>query len=335
MHMLKVAVLGAGFMGGTHARAFARLPDVHLVGVSSRSAVKAEALAAEVGAQPFADALALATDAQIDAVSVTLPTNLHKEAVIAALQAGKHVFVEKPMALTVAECDAMIAAAQASGRLLMVAHVLRFWPEYVALAGFVQSGALGKPLSAVAARLAEPPAWAEWFKDPTASGGEVLDLHIHDLDTLNWLFGEPQSLMSIGRQGAHGGWDQAMTLLDYGDVKGFAEGNALMPRGYPFTMTLAVRCELGTVEYTLRAGGEQVDAAAAGVNSLMVYKAGEAPQRLDFTAGDGYANEVAYFVQCVTSGQSPAHGTAEQGRLAVKTALAARRSIETGQVVAP
>ena len=333
--MLKVAVLGAGFMGGTHARAFAKLPDVQVVGVSSRSAAKAEALAAEVGAQPFADALALATDAQIDAVSVTLPTNLHKEAVIAALEAGKHVFVEKPMALTVDECDAMIAAAQASGRLLMVAHVLRFWPEYVALAGFVQSGALGKPLSAVAARLAEPPAWAEWFKDPTASGGEVLDLHIHDLDTLNWLFGEPQSLMSIGRQGAHGGWDQAMTLLDYGDVKGFAEGNALMPRGYPFTMTLAVRCELGTVEYTLRAGGEQVDAAAAGVNSLMVYKAGEAPQRLGFTAGDGYANEVAYFVQCVTSGQSPAHGTAEQGRLAVKTALAARRSIETGQVVAP
>lgn len=332
--MLKVAVLGAGFMGGVHARAFARLPGVQVAGVSSRSTAKAEALAAEVGAQPFADALALATDAQIEAVSVTLPTNLHKEAVVAALQAGKHVFVEKPMALTVAECDAMIAAAQDSGRLLMVAHVLRFWPEYVALVDLVQSGALGKPMSAVATRLAEPPAWSEWFKDPTASGGEILDLHIHDLDTLNWLFGEPRALMSIGRQGAYGGWDQAMTLLDYGEVKGCAEGNALMPRGYPFTMTLAVRCELGTVEYTLRAGGEQVDAAAAGVNSLMVYKAGEAPQRLDFTAGDGYANEVAYFVQCVTSGQSPGHGTAEQGRLAVKTALAARRSIETGQVVA-
>ena len=331
--MLKVAVLGAGFMGGTHARAFAKLPDVQVVGVSSRSAAKAEALAAEVGAQPYTDWIALATSPPVDAVSVTLPTNLHKEAVIAALQAGKHVFVEKPMGLSVAECDAMIAASQASGRLLMVAHVLRFWPEYVALADFVQSGALGKPLSAVASRLAEPPGWAEWFKDPTASGGEVLDLHIHDLDTLNWLFGEPKSLMSIGQQSVHGGWDQALTLVDYGDVKGFAEGNALMPRGYPFTMTLAVRCEQGTVEYTLRAGGEQVDSAAAGINSLMVYKAGEAPRRLDFTAGDGYANEVAYFIQCITTGQTPAHGTAEQGRLAVKTALAARHSIETGQVV--
>ena len=102
--MLKVAVLGAGFMGGTHARAFAKLPAAQVVGVSSRSADKAEALAAEVGAQPYTDSMALATSPLVDAVSVTLPTNLHKEAVVAALQAGKHVFVEKPMGLSVAEC---------------------------------------------------------------------------------------------------------------------------------------------------------------------------------------------------------------------------------------
>lgn len=332
--MLKVAVLGAGFMGGAHARAFAKLPDVQIVGVSSRSRAKAEALAGEVGAQPYADPFDLATAPQVDAVSVTLPTHLHNQAAVAALNAGKHVFVEKPMALTVAECDAMIEAARAHDRLLMVAHVLRFWPEYVALVDFVHGGELGRPLSATASRLAEPPGWAEWFQDADASGGEVLDLHIHDLDTFNWLFGQPKTLVALGRQAPHGGWDQAMTLVDYGDVKAFAEGNALMPKGYPFTMSLAVRCEGGSIEYTLRAGGEQVDSAAAGINSLMVYRSGEQPRRLDCSAGDGYASEVAYFVQCVTTGQPPTRGTAEQGRLAVKTALAARESIESGQVVA-
>ncbi len=331
--MLKVAVLGAGFMGSTHVRAFAKLPDVQIVGVSSRSAEKAASLAREVNAEPFDDALALATHPDADAVSVTLPTNLHKDYVVAALQAGKHVLVEKPMALTVAECDEMVAAAEKNDRLLMVAHVLRFWPEYLAVADFLKRGELGKPLSATASRFIEPPGWADWFKNPDWTGGAVLDLHIHDLDTLNWLFGEPKSLYSQGRQGAYGGWDQAMTLMDYGEVKAFAEGNALMPKGYPFTMTLAVRCEKGNVEYTLRAGGEQVDSAADGINALMIYESGKEPRPLQSLDGDGYADEVAYFVQCVQRGQHPQRGTPQQGRLAVKTALAARQSIQSSQVV--
>ncbi len=132
--MLNVAVLGAGFMGATHARALAKLPDVQLVGVSSRSQDKAASLADEIATQAYTDSEALMLDPQVEAVSITLPTNLHAEYAIAALNAGKHVFVEKPMALSVAECDAMIEAAQKANRILMVAQVLRFWPEYVALA---------------------------------------------------------------------------------------------------------------------------------------------------------------------------------------------------------
>jgi len=331
--MLKVAVLGAGFMGGTHARAFAKLPDVEILGVSSRSANKAQALADEVGAAPFTDAMALATHPDVQALSVTLPTNLHREYAVAALEAGKHVLIEKPMALSLEECDAMIAAAQRTGRLLMVAHVLRFWPEYVAIAELLKSGELGKPLSATATRYIEPPGWADWFHNPDWTGGAVLDLHIHDLDTLNWLFGKPASIYSQGRKGEYGGWDQAMSLLDYGQVKAFAEGNALMPKGYPFTMTLAVRCEKGNVEYTLRAGGEQVDSAADGINALMVYESGREPRPLTAGGGDGYQNEVAAFVDCVQEGREPSQGSARQGRLAVKTALAARQSIATGQIV--
>jgi len=92
--MLRVGVLGAGFMGGTHARAFAKLPDVQVLGVSSRSAEKAAVLAEEVGAEPFTDAMALTTHPQVDVVSVTLPTHLHEEYTVAALNSGNVSFVK-------------------------------------------------------------------------------------------------------------------------------------------------------------------------------------------------------------------------------------------------
>jgi predicted dehydrogenase len=103
---------------------------------------------------------------------------------------------------------------------------------------------------------------------------------------------------------------------------------------YPFTMGLTVLCERGSVEFGFRAGGVQVDSRDQAGTSLMVYEAGKAPRALPFTPGDGYANEVAAFVDCVRSGQQPAEGTGEQARLALATSLAARKSIETGQVVA-
>jgi predicted dehydrogenase len=331
--MLKVGVLGAGFMGGTHARAFAKVPDVQVVGVSSRSAEKAAALAKEVGAQPFTDAMALATDPQVDVVSVTLPTHLHRDHTIAALEAGKPVLLEKPMGLSVEECDAMIAAADQSDQVLMLAHVLRFWPEYVALVDFVNSSQLGMPLSATASRLSGRPTWGDWFSNPDWTGGAVHDLQIHDLDTLNWLFGTPKSVYARGQRGAPGGWDHALTLVDYGDVQCFAEGSVLMPEGYPFTMTLWVLCEKGSVEFTFRAGGTGVESGVASGTGLMIYEAGKEPHPLSAPGGDGYEAQVAYFVECVREKCAPEQGTPVQGRLAVRTALAARESLETNQVV--
>ncbi|MCK6628637.1 MAG: Gfo/Idh/MocA family oxidoreductase [Anaerolineae bacterium] len=331
--MLKVGILGAGFMGSTHARAFAKQMDTQIVAISSRSPEKATALAQEVGAEATTDHLALATDPRVDVISNTLPTHLHQELTVAALNAGKHVFLEKPMGLSVAECEVMIAAAQQNGRLLMLAHVLRFWPEYVALVEFVKSGALGRSLSATAKRLSARPTWGDWFANPECTGGAVLDLQVHDLDMLNWLFGTPQTVYARGQKGRFGGWDHTLTLLDYGEVKAFAEGTILMPAGYPFTMTLAVLCENGSVEYNFRASGPGVASGTAPGTSLMVYEAGKEPRALTSTPSNGYENQVAAFIECVRTNRPPDRATAEDGRLAVQTALAARQSLETGEVV--
>ncbi len=203
---MNVGILGAGFMGGTHARGYAKIEGVQIAAISSRTLDNAKKLTEEVGGRPTTDDLSILNDPAIDIVSITLPTYLHKPMLLAALQTGKHVLLEKPFALNTIDCDEMIAAWQKSGKLLMVGQTLRFWPEYVALIDFVHSGVLGQPLSAVATRLSQRPAWSSWFTQPDKSGGAVLDLMIHDLDAFNWLFGEAKSLFARGQQSEGGSW---------------------------------------------------------------------------------------------------------------------------------
>ncbi len=326
---MKIGILGAGFMGTTHARAYAKIPGVSIVAVSSRHLDKAQRLAGEVGARATTDDRSIIEDPTIEAISNTLPTPLHSGPTIAALQAGKHVLLEKPLALHAADADGVFAAAQATGRTLMIAHVLRFWGEYVSLVEFVHAGKLGAPISATAARLSQPPGWGDWFLDPAVSGGAVLDLCVHDFDMLNWLLGAPVSVYARGRELRPGLWNDVHALVDYGATNGCVDGSQMMPEGYPFMSALKVLCEGGVVELLFRAGGVSVE--MGGGASLTVHADGRA-YPLPPKPGDAYDNQAAYFVDCVRKGIEPTLGTPEQARLAVAVSNAARRSLESGQV---
>ena len=327
---MKIGILGSGFMGGTHARSFAKLPDVQVVAVSSRSMAKAEKLAMEVGARATTDDMSIVNDPSIEAISNTLPTHLHPQFTIAALQAGKHVLLEKPFGLTVADCDKMIEAHKQSGKTLMIAQVCRFWPEYMALVDFVHSGKIGKPLSAVASRLSTQPGWADWFLDPALSGGAVLDLIVHDMDALNWVFGTPKSVYARGHEAKPGLWNHIHAEVDYGSSQGMVEGSQFLPKDYPFTCTLKVLCEGGSVEFVFRAGGVSVE--MGGGSSLVVYEPGKA-YKLETKSGDLYDLQTTYFVDCVKNRRAPTLGSPEQGRLAVQLCNATRQSLESGKVI--
>ncbi|MBX3011027.1 MAG: Gfo/Idh/MocA family oxidoreductase [Caldilineaceae bacterium] len=330
---MKVGILGAGFMGGTHARGYAKLDGVTIAAISSRTLAKAQALTDEVGGTPTTDEWAILHDPTIDAVSITLPTPLHKPMTLAALAAGKHVLLEKPFALTVADCDEMIARWQQQDKILMVGQTLRFWPEYKAVVAFVQSGALGKPLAATASRLSQRPAWSSWFTDPAQSGGAVLDLMIHDLDALNWLLGPPKTVYCRGQQSAPGMWDHMLATVDYGSAAGVIEASEMLPKDYPFSMSLIVLCEEGRVEYLFKAGGVSVE-MGGGIDSVTVYEAGKNyPLPVPDRGDDAWAAEVAYFVDCVRHQRPPTIGSPTQARLAVAVANAARASLENGQVI--
>jgi UDP-N-acetylglucosamine 3-dehydrogenase len=332
---VNIVVLGSGVMGQAHARAFAKIPGVRVLGVSSRHLAKAQALASQVDALAATDDLALVHHPDADAVSITLPTHLHKQFTIAALRAGKPVLLEKPFALNVPECNAILAALKKSAAhkkntTLMIAHVLRFWSEYVAVLELIDSGVLGKPRSAVAARLSTRPQWAQWFRDPALSGGAVLDLMIHDFDVLNALFGAPRKIFARGRKSKHGAWDHVNATIEYANASASVQGSVMMPRRFPFTMALKVLCERGAVEFTYRAGGAEIGTGSSSVVNVFT---DDTAYVLDTPTYDAYEKQAEYFVECIRQNKKPQRGTPEQARLAIALANAARKSLDTDRAV--
>jgi predicted dehydrogenase len=156
---------------------------------------------------------AMLADPEIDLIDLCLPSYLHRDLAIRALEAGKHVLVEKPLALSVEDADAMIAAAERTGKLLMVAQVLRFWPEFAAIKDVLDSGTYGALRGAHFKRVISRPDWSgdNWFADPSKTGGAVVDLHIHDTDFIHYLVGQPSAVWSTGSVSERGQVDYLVT----------------------------------------------------------------------------------------------------------------------------
>lgn len=329
--MVRVGVLGAGFMGGVHARAYATMPDVEIAAIFAPSSDRGLPLAEEVGSRWTDSIESVLNDPTIDAVDICLPTPQHRAATEAALAAGKHVMLEKPVALSLADADALVRLAEETDRVFMIAHVLRFWPEYVEIARQVESGELGRPRSAFASRRQPFPAWSALFSRSDLTGGAVIDMMIHDYDALNWIFGEPLAVTARGeRNSRSGGFDQVQVLIDYRDgASALVDGGMMMPESYPFSSRLEVLCESGALEYAFRAGGRSVE-MGGGVNELTLFPNEGVPLRLQAVQADPYAVECAYFINAIRENTKADRATPADGKLALAVALAARESLERG-----
>ncbi len=189
--MTSIAIVGAGTMGGTHAAYCPNLPAVRVAWIVDPDRDRAEALAAPLGARAAGDIAEALADPHLDAVLLTVPTPFHHALTLQSAAAGKHVFCEKPIALTLADARAMTDACARAGVQFMVGHVVRFFPEYVRIGALLAQGAVGQVGVVRAARLnAYPHTGRGWYSNFDWSGGPVLDMMIHDLDTLRWYFGE-------------------------------------------------------------------------------------------------------------------------------------------------
>ena len=232
--MKKVAIVGFGFVGKTHYGAWKKCAGAKVVAICDSNLAQLTATvrgnikgAADNTAVPksvkvYDDFAKMLSAGGFDVVDITLPTLLHPQMTIAALKAGYHVLCEKPMALSLRDCDTMLAAAKSAKRQLLVAHCVRFSPETTYIRELVESRKYGGVVAADFSRFIAPPKWspkgADWFFDEKKSGGVLFDVHIHDADYILGTFGRPKSLMCVTHRNARGFVDHTSTTYRCGDA---------------------------------------------------------------------------------------------------------------------
>ncbi len=309
-------------MGGMHVGTITKRPDAQLAAVCAKNGKALEGDFSESGGnlerpaekydfsnvRKYNEWRNLISDAELDIVDICLPTDMHAEVAIAALQAGKHVLCEKPMALSADDCGRMEDAAAQAGRILMIGQVLRFWPEYKALKSYAISGEYGPFRQATFTRRCALPDWSKWLPDEARSGGALLDFLVHDVDQALWLFGIPQRVAAKQL----GSGDAVMATLIYPGGPEVRIQGGWFGAGTPFSMSFLVRADRAEFELT--------------PDGLLLSDMSGQRKKVEVESGDAYAAEFNYFLDCCRDGKQPELCMPHDSAAAVKVALAIKES---------
>ncbi len=330
----RLAVLGAGRAGMVHARnAAGSVPGAELACVVDADPVVGHKAGDELGVPVFAGLEEAVAGAAFDGVVITAPTFAHPELAVLAAEAGKHVFCEKPMALTLADCDDMAAAAERAGVVFQVGFVRRFQPEFAEAKRRIEAGAIGTPMvvKSLTRGPGLPPPWAH---DLRRSNGMLAEVNSHDFDCVRWLMGsdiERVYAETANFKGAERGvtapdfYDNAVVCLRFvaGSI-GTIDGTCPADYGYD------ARAEVLGTEGVLVVG----DNHALPLLEVRVRGRGESPTWSSWPTRfePGYRAELAGFVQAASAGTTPLVGAAD-GRAAVAAVIAANTSWLEGHPV--
>ena len=338
--MVRVGVAGIGFMGVTHFKAYQNVNGGQVAAIFTRDEKK---LAGDwsgvqgnfgdsggvqdlTGVKQYRDLDQMLADPDLDLIDVCLPSHLHREVTVQALQAGKHVLVEKPIALTVEDADAMTAAAESAGKLLMVAQVLRFWPEFAAIKDIKDEGKYGRLLAAHFKRVITLPDWSKdkWFEDASKNGGAVVDLHIHDTDFIRYLCGDPEAVTSLGVVAPQGMVNYLVTEYDYGNDQlcVTAQSGSIAQK--------AVQFEHGYDIYFERAMLRHNSNLSPGIQ---LFEGSEGPVEIQPRIEDAFTAQLQAAVDGVASGQLPDAISGRSARESLRVVLAEGESAKTGRRV--
>lgn len=317
--MLKAAIIGFGGIANAHKNGYTKLEaegKVKLVAVcdiSKEAFEKKVKINIDSGDSTqavlfncYTDLEEMLANEELDFVDICTPSCLHRELSVKMLEKGYNVLCEKPMALTSADCEAMLEAEKKSGKHFMIAQCLRFFPEYEFLKNCIDDGRYGKVLGAFFNRNSAQPLWGweGWYRDYERCGGAITDIHIHDIDMVRYLFGEPEAV-SCRASDCMTKYDIVQTSLYYGGLPVSANGCWTAGR-IRFSASYKVDFEKATVIY--EGGAVNVYTDENGT-----------PIKPELTGHDGYTGEIAYFCDIVEgktkNTRNPASSAANTVRL--------------------
>lgn len=338
--MVKVGLIGIGFMGHTHYQIYKKHRQAKIVALADYNQAKLEGDWSTIGGNlgdmnrqredlsginTYRDAYKLIADPDVDLVDICLPTDLHHDVAVAALEAGKHVFCEKPIARTSKDAANMVRTASRAKGYFMVGHCIRFWPEYQVTYDLIKSGKYGRVEEVFLRRVATPPLYADknWFMQGKRSGGAILDLQIHDVDYLLHLCGRPKRVCAWGTKGPSGAIDNIHAGFEYPrNVRASIIAGWGYHGSFPFNMEFCIRCEKATFQYDMVSG-----------TPLTVYTDKGKELKPKLPAGTGWDRELDYLIRCIQKKRKPAVVTATSSLEAIKLVEAELKSVKTGKPV--
>jgi len=309
--VIGVALLGAGFIQDVHARAVLEHPNAELVAVANWREPSARALADRHGIpRVTTDWEEIASSPDVDAAIVATPNVLHAPQAISLLRNGKHVMVEKPMAMSVADCDEMIEASRASGALLMVAHCWRFRDEVRAMRDRIAGGELGEVVKTRGYGVHANWGPSGWFVDPAlAGGGALMDMGVHAIDTARFLLGDPlptRVCATIGtRYGDYAVDDDGIVLISWS-----TGASSVVESGW----------------WHPHAGGLEADTEIYGTKGYArIWDPLPPPEGYEHGSQPMYTAQMAEFLDAIAEGRQP-RPSGEDGRVVMQVVEEAYRS---------
>ncbi|TMJ07768.1 MAG: Gfo/Idh/MocA family oxidoreductase [Bacillati bacterium ANGP1] len=321
---MHVAIVGTGLMGRVHAEAWSHT-GARITAFVGKPGTGGDILAGTYGARVATELDAVLGEA--DVVDVCTPTHLHAEFTLRAAAAGKHVVCEKPLALTVPDGLRMIQACRTAGVRLLVAHVLRFFPEYRLARELVARGEIGVPAVLRLSRCTFRPRKADnWYVDPARSGGMILDLMVHDFDYARWVAGDVVRVFARAAQitGQADETDHALAILTHrSGAISHVEGSWAYPAP-SFHTRLEIAGAAGLIE---------VSSPETAAVELRLHKEQDSNQEVALPGSplqeSPYATQLRVFYEALTRGTEPPV-SAEDGLAAVQIARAAIDSARAG-----
>jgi predicted dehydrogenase len=317
---IRIGILGAGAMGAVHAAAYANIADATVVGVFSRDPARARAVASICKAQPFDDCAALMTS--VDAIDVCLPSATHHDFVVPALDAGKHVFCETPLALGLDKARQMRDAARRADRLLQVGLLTRSLGAYRHIKTVASSGEHGRLLSVATWRLGsylhpDAPDHKTHYGDPST------ELMTFDFDFIQWLMGPPDRLSASAARSLHGTPGEISALLHYPNGRhATVIAGGLMPPGFPFSAGFRALFERASFDH--RAVFES-DGPPNSRFTIFTDKARGIS--IAVPLGNPYQVELQRFVDCINGRADPELLDAERAIEALMLSEATQRAL--------